>query len=425
MAKVIVILGDEASRQQFAQNLGHRQQFDVSQPPVSASKEVQVRHHMNDGAMLPYQNEERASSVTSGEMTPYEKPDREVNWQESGPTGGGPAGRQNEEAEGEKKGEQGLTPKDPELSDSSISSTDPRQILLQGIQQDAQNVMNGVSAYVERRMEQQQETRPPTETQPDSSSPANPARNVSVTQEGVTNEQSAERTLEREFPIDADFHEGREPQSTQQQDVLDAEFRVMDDSPAQATVQQSAQDAPEGSAPQVQAQESQQAQTPAQEPQGNTYMTREAERAASALDENKTIVVSADNYNPDVAKLIEQAQQDGHRVQTVVIGQQQGDSVKLSEAQMDALPDLSRDSHYVSVYAPNENGKMQMYATSYNEQPKLAPEVNQEVGTRMQIGIEQRSGHTPDVQSVDTFKSTHPAHTKLEASSQQQRGTDY
>lgn len=408
MGKLIVVIGDEAQRQQFAQSLGQRELHDVSTPTISESREVEVHHQVNREAMRLYSDVEGQGRSAAAELA--ERPDREVHWTTPGGEGGqgnaGPAQQaQQARQEYEATDPEERAPakhSDIELPQhGAINASDPRQILLQSIQQDQKDLISGMTHATEAAILRAQQERPAPAQAVDAATGPTPApavevnRDIPVQQEGQS--AASDRALEREGVVDAEFRplSAEEAQRDAEVSVNPAESSAEDTRQAQAHADTQAQQA-----------------TP-------------AEAAAHLIEANRTVVITSNEYNADVARLVEQAQQEGQRVQAVVIGAQEGGKLHLSEEQLNAVSDLTRDSHTLSVYAPNDEGQMQMYATSYNDQPKLTPQADQEIGERMRIGIEQRGGSASEVQGVEAFKPSHPAHTKLHASTQHQHGADY
>lgn len=299
--------------------------------------------------------------------------------------------------------------KPPEHEFGHNATDDPRQMLLTEVNKDMAEYKSAFE-YVKERYAEAQQNKPdvvPTPDAPPSGDPPSPGSGqlppgrVEVTQE----EKPGGASQQREDVIDAEFREAGPERVTAVQverEVPGRELPGPAPEPSTAATPERILPAPEQEAPRAGA----------------------VETARQEIAADKTVVVTATEYNADVQRLMEEARAQGHRVQVAVIGEQQGGQVTVQQGHLDAVPELSKNSSYVSVYAPNEAGKYELQATNYSDQPKVTPNVAPEVGNQLAKGVEAKGLHeNVTVQQVEGFKASHPAVTRMEA--QPNRGMSY
>ncbi len=278
------------------------------------------------------------------------------------------------------------------------ATDDPRQMLLTEMQKDIKDFQSAWeyrTANAEQQAQQEQPAPAPDAPQPGTGIEVHPdaGRQVQVTQE-------------RESGINAP--------ALERETVIDAEFRQVDPDGLQGPMPSQPQPTHHYAETHINA----------DTPEPPTQREAAIEQARADIAADKTVVVTATEYSPEVKQLMEEARAQGHRVQVAVIGEQQEGQVSVRPEHLQHVPELSKDSHYVSVYAQNDAGKYDLHATNYNDQAKVTPSVAPEVGNQLARGVEAKGLHdSVAVQQVDGFKDSHPAATKMQA--QPSRGMDY
>lgn len=412
MAKMIVVIGPDAERnRQFAEQMKYPQahELEASQNAATAtgqrlSSPVQSRDLEFERPQEAQQGRDLDLTRTTRPATAVQPREPQVRHVEVKPimegTGGGwnavpgPNGQ-----EPQRQGPQLDEPEDegkdweaPKHEFGHSATDDPRQMLLTEMNKDFKDLQSAWECRTANADQQAQQPAPDS-PQPGTDTLARPHLAGQVTQE-------------REPGINAP--------ATNRETVIDAEFRQVDPDSPQGPMSSQVQPAHRYSETHVDA------ETPASTAQVQTAF----EQARADIAADKTVVVTATEYTPQVKALMEEARAQGHRVQVAVIGEQQHGQVNVRPEHLQHVPELSKVSHTVSVYAPNDAGKYDLHATNYNDQAKVTPTVAPEVGNQLARGVEARGLHSNvTVQQVDGFKDSHPATTKMQA--QPKRGMDY
>lgn len=422
MAKMIVVIGpDAAQNRQFVEQMKYQEAHQLEgqraatvqpdsqtderlpSPVLSRDFELEKQQEAQQGRVLDLSPagqpggalEPREPDVRYVEVTPIDDGDDSGGNALPGPTGQEPQrqGPELEEPEDEFK-----EWKPPSHEFGHNATDDPRQMLLREMQKDIKDFQ---SAWEFRTANAEQQAQP-EQTAPAHDAPQ-PGTGIEIHPDAA---RQVQVTQERESSINAP--------ALDRETVIDAEFRQVDPDGPQGPIPSQAQPAHHYAETHINA------DTP--EPPAQQEAAIEQARADIAAD--KTVVVTATEYSPEVKQLIEEARAQGHRVQVAVIGEQQGGQVSVRPEHLQHIPEMSKDSHYVSVYAQNDAGKYDLHATNYNDQAKVTPSVAPEVGNQLARGVEVKGLHdSVAVQQVDGFKDSHPAVTKMQA--QSSRGMDY
>ncbi|RJF74627.1 hypothetical protein D3875_03540 [Deinococcus cavernae] len=422
MAKMIVVIGPDAEQnRQFAEQMKYPQahELEASQDAATPPAESQAAERLpspvrSQGFELERPQEAQQGrdldlipgNQPGGALDPREPEVRHVDVTplEGGSGGGGnplpgPAGQQQQ-----RPGPQLEEPEDeveewkPPSHEFGHSATDdPRQMLLTEMNKDIKDFQ---SAWEYRTANAEQQAQP------------QPAPDAPHPQPGT--DILARPDVAGQVQVTQEREPGSNTPAPNRETVIDAEFRPVDPDGPQGPMPSQRQPTHRYSETHVNA------ETPASPAQRQAAI----EQARADIAADKTVVVTATKYSPEVKQLMEEARAQGHRVQVAVIGEQQQGQVNVRPEHLPHVPELSKDSHYVSVYAQNDAGKYNLHATNYNDQAKVTPGVAPEVGNQLARGIEAKGLHSNvAVQQVDGFKDSHPAATKMQA--QPSRGMDY
>lgn len=438
VAKMIVIIGENAEQsRQFAEQIKAQRTHELTAGDTG-NHEVQAQDQEAQQAepqpsldLTPAHQpaaalERREPEVKTIEVTPIDEGGSGDggggrNMGLPGPEGAGPQPPQTPapdlDDETARAGDDDWKPPKHEFGHSATD--DPRQMLLTEMQKDGRDIQSAIDYAAEHWPERRQpeiapdapQPPPPGQPEPDPH-PGPDAAKVEVIHERELG--SPAPSPDREAVIDAEFTEVSGPEYERYappagfkegQNVAftdDVERRLI------APVAE----------PEI---------TPEHDT-GPDGATQEAKSAIAALRQDiaddKTVVVIANEYNDDLKALMQEARAQGHRVQVAVIGERQEGQVTLKPDHLQSVPELSKDSHYVSVYAQNDAGKYVLHGTNYNDQAKVTPSVAPEVGHQLARGVEAKGLHDSAVlQKVDGFKDSHPAVTKMQA--QTSKGMDF